>query len=62
MIEPCFCGKPTVVGPYTENFRPVMSDLLEQSGICQVAGFGELEKTLTGWFSDGDGGLGARAA
>ena len=62
MIEPCFCGKPTVVGPYTENFRPVMSDLLEQRGICQVAGFGELEKTLAGWFSDGDGGLGARAA
>lgn len=62
MIEPCFCGKPTVVGPYTENFRPVMSDLLEQGGICQVSGFDELEKTLSGWFSEGDGGLGERAA
>ena len=28
MIEPCLCGVATVVGPYTENFRPVMSDLL----------------------------------
>lgn len=62
MIEPCFCGKPTVVGPYTENFRPVMSDLLEQGGVCQVADFDELEKTLVGWFSRGDCGLGERAA
>ena len=62
MIEPCFCGKPTVVGPYTENFRPVMSDLLEQGGVCQVADSDGLERTLVGWFSQGDGGLGERAA
>ncbi|MGN0854485.1 MAG: glycosyltransferase N-terminal domain-containing protein [Kiritimatiellia bacterium] len=61
MIEPCLCGKPTVVGPYTENFRPVMSDLLEGGGIVQVADEAGLAKTIGGWFADGDGGLGARA-
>ncbi len=35
MIEPCLCGCATVVGPYTENFRPVMSDLLAQHAIVQ---------------------------
>ena len=62
MIEPCLCGKPTVVGPNTENFRPVMSDLQEGDAIVQVADEAELEKTILGWFADGDGGLGARAA
>ena len=36
MIEPCLCGKPTFVGPFTENFRPVMSDLQEGDAIVQV--------------------------
>ena len=36
MIEPCLCGVPTVVGPYTENFRPVMSDLLAAEALVQV--------------------------
>ena len=61
MIEPCLCGKPTVVGPYTENFRPVMSDLLEARGIIQSQNIdgvkGELRRLLT----KGDGGLGPRA-
>ena len=61
MIEPCLCGKPTVVGPYTENFRPVMSDLLEAGGIVQAKDAAEIERTVTGWFEKGDGGLGARA-
>ena len=61
MIEPCLCGKPTVVGPYTENFRPVMSDLLEQEGILQVADEAALASSLEEWFSAGDSGLGARA-
>ncbi len=37
MIEPCLCGCATVVGPYTENFRPVMSDLLAHQAILQGA-------------------------
>ena len=36
MIEPCLCGVPTVVGPYTENFRPVMSDLLAADALVQT--------------------------
>jgi len=46
MIEPCLCGKPTVVGPYTENFRPVMSDLLSADAIVQVRDAAELEKKI----------------
>ena len=61
MIEPCLCGKPTVVGPYTENFRPVMSDLLEQEGILQVESEEALASSIAEWFSSGDSGLGARA-
>jgi len=62
MIEPCLCGKPTAVGPHTENFRPVMSDLLEARAIVQVPDESGLEQTLAHWFDCGDDGLGARAA
>ena len=61
MIEPCLCGKPTAVGPYTENFRPVMSDLLAADAICQVKDESELGEFVKSSFAD-DGGLGARAA
>ena len=60
MIEPCLCGKPTVVGPYTENFRPVMSDLLEGEAIVQVKDAAELEGKIVELRKD-DAGLGARA-
>lgn len=60
MIEPCLCGKPTLVGPHTENFRPVMSDLLAAGAIIQVADAEELERRI-GALLDGDGGLGERA-
>lgn len=61
MIEPCLCGKPTAVGPYTENFRPVMSDLLAADAIRQVKDESELGEFVKISFAD-DGGLGARAA
>ena len=61
MIEPCLCGKPTAVGPYTENFRPVMSDLLAANAIRQVKDESELGEFVKSAFAD-DGGLGARAA
>ena len=61
MIEPCLCGKPTAVGPYTENFRPVMSDLLAADAIRQVKDEKELGEFVKTSFID-DGGLGARAA
>ena len=50
MIEPCLCGKPTFVGPYTENFRPVMSDLLAADAIVQVKDADELEKGIVELF------------
>ncbi len=46
MIEPCLCGVPTVVGPYTENFRPVMSDLLAADAIVQVRDEAEMRSAL----------------
>lgn len=58
MIEPCLCGKPTIVGPYTENFRPVMSDLLAGEAIVQVQGEDELRGEVLRFFGD----AGARAA
>ena len=61
MIEPCLCGKPTAVGPYTENFRPVMSDLLAADAIRQVKDERELGEFVKSSFADDDG-LGARAA
>ena len=63
MIEPCLCGKPTFVGPYTENFRPVMSDLLASQAIVQVKDAAELEEKVVGCLEDAKGleGLDARA-
>ena len=61
MIEPCLCGKPTVVGPYTENFRPVMSDLRSADAIAEVRDAAELTGKVAELLAD-DGGLGARAA
>ena len=51
MIEPCLCGKPTFVGPYTENFRPVMSDLLAADAIVQVKDEAELEQGIVELFA-----------
>ena len=63
MIEPCLCGKPTLVGPYTENFRPVMSDLLASDAIVQVKDAAELERRIGECLSGSGGlaGLGERA-
>lgn len=36
MIEPCLVGVPTIVGPETQNFRPVMADLLASKAIIQL--------------------------
>ena len=63
MIEPCLCGKPTIVGPYTENFRPVMSDLLAGAAIVQVQSEDELKGEVLRFFGDAGArtALGARA-
>lgn len=61
MIEPCSCGKTVLVGPNTENFRPVMSDLLSANAIVQVADEEELAKKIAGFVKD-DEGFGRRAS
>jgi 3-deoxy-D-manno-octulosonic-acid transferase len=71
MIEPCLCGKPVFVGPYTENFRPVMSDLLSANALIQVADAAELAEFFKATFASPDAdaemsrrvsGIGERAA
>lgn len=52
MIEPCLCGCATVVGPHTENFRPVMSDLLAQGALLQGNDVPDTEIKLLGLFAD----------
>jgi 3-deoxy-D-manno-octulosonic-acid transferase len=54
MIEPCLCGIPTVVGPYTENFRPVMSDLLAADAIVQVEDEEGLRSAVRRFFDPGE--------
>ena len=52
MIEPCLCGCATVVGPHTENFRPVMSDLLAHGALLQGSDVPDTESKLLGLFAD----------
>ena len=52
MIEPCLCGVPTVVGPETQNFRPVMADLLAAGAIEQLPSAEALENALAALLSD----------
>lgn len=51
MIEPCLCGVATLLGPFTENFRPVMSDLLAAGALIQApdreALIREMDRLLT---------------
>jgi 3-deoxy-D-manno-octulosonic-acid transferase len=61
MIEPCLCAKPVIVGPYTENFRPVMDELLADDAIVQVDGAGDVVSKLEEMLFGG-GDLGKRAA
>jgi len=42
MIEPAFFGKPTIVGPLTQNFKSVMSVLLNAQALVQVNNAQEL--------------------
>ena len=64
MIEPCLCGCATVVGPHTENFRPVMSDLLAQDAVRQGRDPADAKAILLRLLAHPDeaAALGARAA
>lgn len=48
MIEPCLAGSATVVGPETQNFRPVMADLLAADALVQVPSREALTPALRG--------------
>ncbi len=63
MIEPCLCGCAVAIGPNTENFRPVMSDLLDQQALLQAPDREALAEALLGLIrSEADRrALGARA-
>ena len=52
MIEPCLCGAVTLVGPNTENFRPVMADLLEAEALIQVKDAAQLESEIIRFLDD----------
>ncbi|MEI6645846.1 MAG: 3-deoxy-D-manno-octulosonic acid transferase [bacterium] len=52
MIEPCLCGAVTLVGPNTENFRPVMTDLLEAEALIQVQDAVQLEREIIRFLND----------
>ena len=54
MIEPCLCGAATLVGPNTENFRPVMSDLLDAGALIQVPDAAALEREIGRLAADSD--------
>lgn len=45
-IEPAALGKPVLVGPHMENFRGVMSDLLREQAVVQVADVVDLEQAI----------------
>lgn len=64
MIEPCLCGVATLVGPNTENFRPVMRDISAANAILQVQDAAELEREILRLANDPESrqALGARAA
>jgi len=64
MIEPCLYGAATLVGPYTENFRPVMADLLEADALVQVPDAETLEREIDRLAGDAEArrALGERAA
>ena len=54
MIEPCLCGAATLVGPNTENFRPVMSDLLDARALIQVPDAVALEREVARLVADAE--------
>ncbi|HEX8088941.1 MAG TPA: 3-deoxy-D-manno-octulosonic acid transferase, partial [Blastocatellia bacterium] len=41
IIEPAVYSKPVIVGPYTENFREIVSDFARAEALVQVSATGE---------------------
>ncbi|MEM7699403.1 MAG: glycosyltransferase N-terminal domain-containing protein [Verrucomicrobiota bacterium] len=56
-VEPILTGRPVVVGPNTENFADVVSELLDAQGITQVETEEALASTLSDWLAKPELGL-----
>jgi 3-deoxy-D-manno-octulosonic-acid transferase len=57
IIEPAAFAKPVIVGPYTENFRQIVSDFERADAVVQINATGEdavnsLSRALIGLLSD----------
>jgi 3-deoxy-D-manno-octulosonic-acid transferase len=57
IIEPAAFAKPIVIGPFTENFRQIVSDFERADAVVQLTGTGPalvigLDRTLSGLLSD----------
>lgn len=51
-VEPIVAGKPVVVGPNMENFRPIVADLLACGGLVQIDGPEKLRGALQALLAD----------
>lgn len=54
MIEPAYLGKPTIVGPMTQNFKDTMHILRKSNAILEVSDEQELTDTLAGLMAHKD--------
>ncbi len=57
VLEPALSGRPVVVGPTTQNFAEIVTALLAEKGLIQIAGADELGPTLLDLLSDRDKAL-----
>lgn len=57
VLEPALSGRPVVVGSTTQNFAEIVTALLAEKGLVQIAGADELGPTLLDLLSDRDKAL-----
>ena len=64
MIEPASLGRATIVGPHTENFKPVMEVFRAKGAVLEVPDAAALSAEVARLLSDASArsALGARAA
>lgn len=54
MLEPCALGRPTLVGPYTGNFRPEMAYLTRRRAVRVVADAADLRRVVAHFLDAAD--------
>lgn len=55
MIEPIALGKPTVIGPYTQNFHSTVQSFLREGGLIQLPDPSRLRETVESLLQGDDG-------